>query len=182
MYRDNTLVPTEAVRLLALGLLATKARRYSELAGDVRHFTGRMVGPSLDLVGAPLEVLKVEGLIAPEREGHDSEEDAPLTVTQDGKTELHRLLASNLRAPINELNKLIIALKIRFLHFLPRADQQVQAEMLVEISERELARLSDLRGSYGCEDPHFCKWLDQEITQVRARLSWYENLRDGLTR
>src|SRR3546814_19854056 len=64
MYRDNTLIPSEAVRLLALGLLATRSMSYAELAREVRHFTGRIMGPSLDLVGAPLEVLKVEGLVA----------------------------------------------------------------------------------------------------------------------
>ena len=63
MYRDNTLLPSEAVRLLALGVLANSALSYSELATEVRHFTSRIVGPSLDLVGTPLEVLKVEGLI-----------------------------------------------------------------------------------------------------------------------
>ena len=47
MYRDNTLIPTEAVRLLALGILATGERSYSELASEVRHFTGRIVGPML---------------------------------------------------------------------------------------------------------------------------------------
>ena len=46
MYRDNTLIPTEAVRLLALGILATGERSYSQLASEVRHFTGRIVGPS----------------------------------------------------------------------------------------------------------------------------------------
>ena len=64
MYRDNTLIPSEAVRLLALGLLAGRPMSYAQLAREVRHFTGRIMGPSLDLVGAPLEVLKVEGLVA----------------------------------------------------------------------------------------------------------------------
>ena len=63
MYRDNTLIPSEAIRLLALGILADGETAYAELAGEVRHFTGHIVGPSLDLVGAPIEVLKVEGLV-----------------------------------------------------------------------------------------------------------------------
>src|SRR3546814_15849634 len=63
VYRDNTLIPSEAVRLLALGMLAGRPMSYAELAREVRHFTGRVMGPSLDLVGAPLEVLKVEGLV-----------------------------------------------------------------------------------------------------------------------
>ena len=74
MYRDNTLVPREAVRLLALGILRTREITYSELAAEVRHFTGHMVGPSLDLVAPPIELLKVEGLVETvgEDEGDDS--------------------------------------------------------------------------------------------------------------
>ena len=35
MYRDNTLIPSEAIRLLALGILADGDRRYAELASEV---------------------------------------------------------------------------------------------------------------------------------------------------
>ncbi|MEM7172647.1 MAG: hypothetical protein AAF530_20950 [Pseudomonadota bacterium] len=186
MYRDNTLVPTEAVRLLALGLLATRSRCYGDLAAEVRHFTGRLVGPSLDLVGAPLEVLKVEGLIAPrdppsDSNHHGADDKTPLVITAAGRSELLRLLSSNFRAPVNEFNKLIIALKLRFLHVLPSDEQSLQAEMLVEISERELARLSDLQTQEATENNHFTLWLDHEIAQVRERLAWYQGLKDRLT-
>jgi DNA-binding PadR family transcriptional regulator len=98
MYRDNTLIPSEAVRLLALGMLASRPMSYAELAREVRHFTGRVVGPSLDLVGAPLEVLKVEGLVEnlnpTSADSDDPEEDGgELTVTAEGRAELRRLLA-----------------------------------------------------------------------------------------
>ena len=52
MYRDNTLIPSEAIRLLALGILATGEMPYAELASEVRYFAGHVVGPSLDLVGS----------------------------------------------------------------------------------------------------------------------------------
>ena len=32
MYRDNTLIPTEAIRLAALGTLAMRPMRYGDLA------------------------------------------------------------------------------------------------------------------------------------------------------
>ena len=63
MYKDNSLIPSEAVRLAALGLLAKRPRVYADLARDIRHFTARIVGPSLDLLGPSLELLKIEGLI-----------------------------------------------------------------------------------------------------------------------
>ncbi|HEY9536113.1 MAG TPA: hypothetical protein VIS03_00865 [Kiloniellaceae bacterium] len=195
MYRDNTLIPSEAVRLLALGLLATRSMSYAELAREVRHFTGRIMGPSLDLVGAPLEVLKVEGLVANRsnaskpgtgNEGDDPESDDPesddreLTVTPEGLAELRRLLSANVRPQISDLNKLIVALKMRFLHLMEPAERRVQAELLHEICERELARLIDLRAYHGEEPGHLCAWLDSEIAQTRARLDWFAGLRDGL--
>jgi DNA-binding PadR family transcriptional regulator len=190
MYRDNTLIPSEAVRLLALGLLAGRPMSYAQLAREVRHFTGRIMGPSLDLVGAPLEVLKVEGLVA-NRGGADPQSDDPecddperderdLVVTPEGRAELLRLLSANVRPQISDLNKLIIALKMRFLHLMEPAGQRVQAELLHDISERELARLIDLREHHGLEGGYLHDWLDLEIAQSRARLAWTTKLRDSL--
>lgn len=183
MYRDNTLIPSEAVRLLALGILASQPMSYAQLAREVRHFTGRIVGPSLDLVGAPLEVLKVEGLVQNEGGAEDLAEDDSqvLTVTDQGRAELLRLLSANLRPQISDLNKLIVALKMRFLHLMAPADQRIQAELLHEVSERELARLIDLREHHGLEDGHLHDWLDLEIAQSRARLDWTLKLRDSLS-
>ena len=64
MYRDNSLIPSEALRLAALGSLWQRPKRYADLATELRHFTGRIVGPSLELLGPSLEVLRLEGLIA----------------------------------------------------------------------------------------------------------------------
>ncbi len=187
MYRDNTLIPSEAVRLLALGILASKPTSYAELAREVRHFTGRIVGPSLDLVGAPLEVLKVEGLVQNEGGAPDLPDDDPeaenqlLTVTEQGRAELLRLLSANVRPQISDLNKLIVALKMRFLHLMEPADQLVQAELLHDICERELARLLDLRQHHDVEAGYLHDWLDLEIAQSQARLDWIDKLRDNLS-
>lgn len=179
MYRDNTLIPSEAIRLLALGILAGTPSSYAALAREVRHFTGRIVGPSLDLVGAPLEVLKVEGLVTTvdaDAEG----EDALLTITEQGRAEMLQLLAANVRPQISDLNKLIIALKMRFLHLMDAEGQKVQTELLHDIGERELARLTDLRQHHAEESGHLQDWLDLEITQTRARLEWLAGLRERL--
>ena len=42
MYRDKTLIPTEAIRMLALRILAQEPRRYGALAAEVRHFAARI--------------------------------------------------------------------------------------------------------------------------------------------
>ena len=131
MYRDNTLIPSEAIRLLALGVLATRERPYAELA----H-----------------EVFKIEGLIepvglaaAPARAEAESEAETPLRITEAGWAELMRLLTSNVRAPVSDINKLIITLKMRFLHLLEPAERRLQAEILTEMCERQLVRLTGLR-------------------------------------
>ena len=191
MYRDNTLIPSEAIRLLALGILATGERPYAALAHEVRHFIGHVVGPSLDLVGAPIEVLKVEGLIeeiAPPAPGTtpgttpepDHDAAPPLRITEAGRAELARLMTSNLRAPISDINKLIITLKMRFLHLIEPAERRLQAEIMIEMCERQLARMTELRGHHGDAPGHLSAWLDHEIDQTRERLAWFRNLHAGL--
>src|SRR6185312_12461462 len=63
MFRDKSLIPAEAVRLVALGLLADEPRRYGDLALAITHFNRHVVGTSLDLMGASLEALRYEGLV-----------------------------------------------------------------------------------------------------------------------
>ena len=175
MYRDNTLIPSEAVRLLALGILATRPTSYAQVARSVRDFSGHVVGPSLDLIGSPIELLKVEGLV----EADESEEDpdaAELRITESGREELMRLLGANVRAPVTDINKLILAVKLRFLHLLPRDQQRLQAVMLSEMYERELLRLTELRGSLHGDEGYFVSWLDHDIAEVTARNAWFQAL------
>jgi len=180
MYPDNTLTPKEAVRLCALGTLASDAATYSALANSIRHFMSRVLGPSLDVMGTSVELLKYEGLIETV-ESADADANELLAITDAGRDAFRELLTANLRATATDLNKLIIALKFRFLHLLPPEDRRHQAEILVETSETELTRLIDLRQFHSDDDGHLGDWLDQEIGQLEARLSWLEQFRDGLT-
>jgi hypothetical protein len=175
MYPDNSLIPTEAIRLAALGSLAMAPKSYGALATEIRHFTGRIVGPSLDLIGPPIELLKVEGLVEPAASGEDA-----IGVTAAGLAELKRLLTANLRGPVGEFNKLVIALKMRFLHLLDREGRLAQAELLIEVCERELTRLTDLRGHHAAEGGQLLAWLDHDIGQVEARLTWFRDLQARL--
>ena len=84
MYTDNTLTPKEASRLCSLGTLAGGARTYSELAGSVRHFLDRVQGPTLDVMGSSIELLKYEGLVVIQSgEG----EQAVLAISDAGRAE-----------------------------------------------------------------------------------------------
>jgi DNA-binding PadR family transcriptional regulator len=181
MYKDNSLVPSEAVRLAALGLLARTPRVYADLAREIRHFAQRIVGPSLELLGPSLELFKVEGLI----EAQDSKanpkaphDDQMMALTDAGRAELRRLMTANLRGPMGEVNKLIIALKMHFFETLSPEERRVQAEMLQEACERELTRLTDLRSHHAEEGGLLVDWLDHEIAEIESRRDWFRALRD----
>ena len=177
MYSDNTLLPRETVRLAALGALTLSEMRYGALAGDVRHFISRLAGPSLELMGSSIELLRHEGLVEPADEGGD---DPMLRITEAGSSELRALLSAAVRPPFNDLNKLVLALKMRFLHLLDEAGRRDQADLLIEACRTELARLVDLRGAHHDEHGHLIDWLDHDIGLVETRLAWLENLRAAL--
>jgi len=179
MYPDSTLTPKEATRLCALGTLAVEPLRYSALANAVRHFVGRVLGPSLDLMGTSIELLKYEGLVEPV-DGEGMSDDAELAITDAGRDELHTLLTANLRTSASELNDLVTALKFRFLHLLNTDEQRAQADMLVDICAGELARLDDLRRYHATDDGFLVKWLDHDIGRLEQRLAWLEDFRAGL--
>ncbi len=173
MYADNTLTPKEAIRLCALGTLAQKPRRYSDLAASVRHFVSRLSGPSLDLMGTSIELLRFEGLV----EGIDGvgmEDDAELRLTDLGREALRTLLISRVRANYNDVTQLIVALKFRFMHLLNDEDRLDQITLLIETCEEELARLLDLRQHHAGDDGHLVSWLDHDIEEFESRLEWLE--------
>lgn len=179
MYTDNTLTPREATRLCALGTLAGQPMRYSALAGAVRHFVSHVMGPSLDLMGTSIELLKYEGLVKP-LDGQGMEDDATLAITEDGMAALRQLLTANLRPVSNDLNKLVITLKFRFLHLLEPEAQRDQADILVEACENELARLESLRAHHAGDGGFLDLWLDHDIGELTLRLAWLAGFRQRL--
>ncbi len=180
MYRDNTLIPTEAVRLAALGSLMEGEKPYADLASEVRNFVGRIAGPSLDLLGNSFELLVYEGLVEAEGDADadtGAHEDALLRITDAGREAFVVLMTSNVRAPINDVSKLVIALKMRFFGLLPAVAQAEQASQLVEMCETELARLEDLRAQY--QTGRLYDWLTLEIEQLTQRLNWFRSIEAG---
>lgn len=169
MYADNTLTPKEATRLCALGILAGGNASYAELASNVRFFITHVMGPSLDVLGMSIELLKHEGLVTPVSGSGD---DALLEITEDGHKELQTLLKANIKAAENDLNKLVVALKFRFLGCLSVHDQCDQMVMLGSTIENELARLEELRGHHADDNHHLVDWLDREIEELVSRHDW----------
>jgi hypothetical protein len=166
MYADNTLTPREAIRLCALGLLAAGPKPYDDVVLAVRHFVSRMTGPSLDLMGDSIELLRYEGLVA-------GEDGKPLTITDDGRRVLGELLRANVRAGTGAMNDLVIALKIRFLHFLADAEKREQAELIIEACESELARIEDVSVN---ESGYLRDWLRIETDRLTARIAYLRHM------
>ncbi len=180
MYRDKSLLPTQAIRLAVLGSLAAGPRHYGQLAAETRAFTGALVGPSLDLLGTSIELLRFEGLIEPVT-GHGMADNAEMRLTDAGREALHELLGAPLRSPLNDIGRLILALKLRFAHLLPEPERAAQVELMIEVAEGEVARLEALSQQSAGEPGLLGSWLALELTHTRARLAWFEALKASLT-
>ena len=172
-------MPNEAVRLAALGLLSDEPKSYARLADEVRHFTTRYWGQTLDVMASSIELLRFEDLVEAIDDGGTPGE-ALLRLTGKGRAELHELMRAAVRAPAGDFSKLVVALKLRFLHLLPPTEQREQTEALIESSEGELARLRDLRAARAGEDSPFARWLDHDIARTEADIAWFQGLRRDL--
>lgn len=179
MYEDKSLLPREVIRLAALGILAGRGTTYAALVNEVRHFISRIAGPSLDLMGTSIELLRYEGLIEP-LDTESIVDGTVMNITDAGRAELQQLLCSAVRAPLNDINKLVLALKMRFLHMLNENDRQGQVEMMIEACENELARLTDLATRHKGSEGYLEAWLDHDIELVERRLQWLREFGDHL--
>jgi len=177
MYRDNSLIPKEAVRMAALGALVVQDRAYADVASEVRQFAARIVGPSLDLLGTSIEVLKLEGLIGTVSAG-DGVGDEVLCLTESGRSALKDYLRSTVRPGVSDLNKLVIALKLRFIEVLDAGERREQIENLRSMYEGERARLEDLATHEEWSGGMMPDWLDVERDTVERRIAWCDHLLD----
>jgi len=175
LYADNTLTPKEATRLCALGMLAHEPMPYDALASGVRYFVTHVMGPSLDVLGTSIELLKHEGLVAPVSGEGDK---AMLEITGDGRRELKTLLMANIKTAENDLNKLIIALKFRFMDILDADERRAQFDLLAHAVDNELARLEELRNDQVDDGGPLIAWLDRELVELEGRHAWLIECRD----
>lgn len=174
MLRDNSLIPIEAVRLCALGRLMQGELAYGELAGEVRHFTSRMVGPSLDLLGTSIELLRLEGLLESVNGKSNDDPSRLLRITDAGREAFRDLMRARVRMPGSDVGKLVLALKLRYLDLLTPEDRDEQIDLMEDVYLQERARLVDLRQR---SEHHLAAWLDLEIGQIDQRLAWFDTFR-----
>ena len=171
MYRDNSLIPKEAIRMAALGALVNGERSYIDVSTEVRQFSARIVGPSLDLLGTSIELLKLEGLIeVVDNCGGEGEE--LLRLTPNGFLELKEYLKSTIRSGSSDLNKLVVALNLRFIEVLAPSERLDQLVGLRTMYQAERKRLQDLRKHKEWSAGMLQELLDLELDVTDQRLLW----------
>jgi hypothetical protein len=173
MNRAQSLFPAEALRLAALGMLAEDPRGYGDLAAEISAFAGHVAGPSLDLLGTSVELLRYEGLVEAVG-GSVTDETALLDLTATGRAALARLLRASLAAPASQINRLFVALKLRFLPLLPEPEQRRQLGLIADWYRTEHERVVTLRHGQAGSGAEFIVWLDHEAAQIRAHIDWLD--------
>lgn len=178
-------LPKQVLRLCALGMLVRQPQMaYADLAAGVDDFTGRLTGPMLDMRGSSLELLRYEGLMVPLEETARSDEAAGtptvVALAPAGRAEFAALMALPLSAPMTEVIKLAVVLKIRFLDLLPADRQAVELADLIAAHEAEITRLTEIKGRHAGEAGLLSPWLDHDIDLYGRRVAWLRGIADRL--
>ena len=171
MYRDNSLIPRETIKMAALGALIERERSYDDIANEVRSFISRIVGPSLELMGTSIELLKVEGLIETVND-NDKDDASLLRLSPAGLQELKEYLRSNLKSGGSELNKLVIALKLRFIDILNDDERRDQFLAIRDIYHNEKRRLDDLKNQTTWLTGFLLESIELDLYVVNKRIEW----------
>lgn len=185
MSGTTVFLPKQIFRLCAIGTLLQEGRMtYGALAESVRNFTAYLAGPSLDLMGSSMEVLRYEGLIEAAGQSDTpspSTADSMMQATAHGRDEFTTLMMTPVESTVGDQTKLVITLKVRFLHLLPADLQQRQADDLADHYEQTLRRLKSLNTLYEREPGNIAAWLEHDIAQMERRLAWFRALADTVS-
>ncbi|MFM8680587.1 MAG: hypothetical protein ACKOGH_13430 [Alphaproteobacteria bacterium] len=139
-FPDGTLLPQEAARLCALGLLREGARPLAALARETHRLVSFHLGASLDAAGESIAALPALGLARAEASPGAAPGDAVLHATQAGEAELRALLASPPAPMGGELGRAVASLKLRFAGALPDGERRAMLVALVGAARADLAR------------------------------------------
>ena len=171
LYRDNSLIPRETIKMAALGALIERARSYDDIANEVRSFISRIVGPSLELMGTSIELLKLEGLIETVND-NDKGDSSLLQLSPTGLQELKAYLRSNRKSGGAELNKLVIALKLRFIDILDDDERRDQLLAIRDMYHNEKRRLEDLKNQTTWLTGFLLESIELDLFLVNKKIEW----------
>ena len=181
MYADNSLTPREAIRLCALGILAQetssreKSLHYDDLVFSVRHFVSRITGPSLDLMGESIELLRYEGLV----ESEDAQNVNPSPKSPKPAELRCKLFEGELTGRQQRSERAYHCFEVSVSSCShPKTNGPRPATH--RYGDTELARLDDLLFHHDPEGGHFTEWLKHDIQRLEERLNWLTVFRDKL--
>ena len=158
--------------MAALGAVTERNRGYDEIASEVRQFTARIVGPSLELLGSSIELLRLEGLLEEvSTDGRDNG-DRLMRLTDAGRVALRKYLRTEVPADASDQGRLIIALKLRFIEVLDRSEQLEQLRAIERFSDAERVRLDELGSRSEWLGGLLADWLDVERDLAERRTRW----------
>ena len=63
---------------------------------------------------------------------------------------------------------------------LPAVKRETQVDLLIDVYERELARLDDLRRHHAQDGGWLVAWLDHDIATLENRVAWLVEFRERL--
>jgi hypothetical protein len=122
-------------------------------------------------MGTSIELLKLEGLI--ETVNDNDEDDASLLqLSPSGLQELREYLRSNLKSGGSELNKLVIALKLRFIDILDDDEKRDQLLAIRDMYYNEKRRLEDLKNQTTWLTGFLLESLELDLFVVNKRIEW----------
>ena len=140
-FPDGSLLPQEAARLCALGLLREGARPLAALARETHRLLSFHLGASLDAAGESIAALPALGLARAEAAPGAAPGEAILHATASGEAELRALLASSPPAPMGgDLGRAVASLKLRFAGALHGEARRAMLQALVEAARADQAR------------------------------------------
>ena len=157
--------------MAALGALIERERSYDDIANEVRSFISRIVGPSLELMGTSIELLKLEGLIETVND-NDKGDSSLLQLSPAGLQELKEYLRSNLKSGGSELNKLVIALKLRFIDILDDDERRDQLLAIRDMYHNEKRRLQDLKNQTTWLTGFLLESIELDLFVVNKKIEW----------
>ena len=102
--------------------------------------------------------------------------DAQLSLTDAGHKKFIELMQGNVRDTSGELSRLIMALKMRFLHLLDHDIRTEQIEILQDVCELDLERVLALRDEHANEAENFTSWLEMEVKRLEQKRDWLKSL------
>ena len=174
--RESTLLPTQAIRLCALGtLLADGPTTYAGLAGQVRALTGNQLGPAPTVTASSVELLRYEGLVLAIGLDDPTQPAGPETVlhiTPEGQRAFAELMAGGLTTPMNELNRLVVQLRLAFSYLLEGPQRDAVRLSLIALYEREVDRIAAIFDQVGDRPGPLGAWLRLDLEHAMERLDW----------